>query len=123
MICIERKYNLPSRKTLQNVFLWSNAAILNTLFVPVQANLCYGRTWQANMSYTTTLIRSAILIYGPYVSFSSPYRTVTRHKEGAVGERKRRHTYVFLVLKECDSGKCFTNSTTHFLTNRYGPQF
>ena len=29
---------------------------------------------------------------------------------------------IFLVLKECDSGKCFTNST-HFLTDRHGPQF
>ena len=76
------------------------------------------------MSNTTVLIRSAILIYGLYVSFSSPYRTVTRHKEGAVAERKRRYTcmYIFLVLKECDSGKCFANST-HFLTNRYGLQF
>ena len=79
--------------------------------------------WCSNMSNTTTLIWSAILIYGPHVSFSSPYRTVTRHKEGEVAERKRRYTYyIFLVLKECDSGKCFTNST-HFLTNRYGPQF
>ena len=29
------------------------------------------------------------------VSFSSPYRTVTRHKEGAVAERKRRYTYIY----------------------------
>ena len=29
---------------------------------------------------------------------------------------------IFLVLKECDSGKCFPNSA-HFLTNRHGPQF
>ena len=39
------------------------------------------------------------------VSFSSPYRTlVTRHKEGAVAKRKRRYTYIFLVLKVCDCG-------------------
>ena len=49
---------------------------------------------QTGNKHTTALIRSAILIYGPYVSFSSPYRTVTRHKEGAVAERKTRYTYI-----------------------------
>ena len=39
------------------------------------------------------------------VSFSSPYRTVTRHKEGAVAEKKRSYKYIFLVLKVCDCGK------------------
>ena len=61
-------------------------------------------------------------VNGPYVSFSSPCRTVTRHKEGAVAERKRKYTYIFLVLKECYSGNA-TEASPNFERKHlpYGP--
>jgi len=38
-IYIEEKYHLPSKKSQQNAFLWSNVAILNTFLCQSQANL------------------------------------------------------------------------------------